>query len=243
MFNEATVLHHRYVMRQPRHDAHVMRHQQQSQTAPGDNIRQQVEDARLGDGIEIGRRLVGDDKGRAAEQGESDHHPLQHAPAHFKRVALQQRPRIVQTDLLHRCQQHGVIRFTTRCPAGFPGMRGHGLQRVKGAARVLHDGGDGRPAQLFAVHRNAVEKHPAGGLPDAGRQQAQRGGAGQRFSATTAAEQRQLWPRRRVKETSLTSGRSAVSEICSSWIFCGISGYAPRSGGDRDDRAARRPAG
>ncbi len=70
-------------------------------------------------------------------------------------------------------------------------MRGHGLQRVKGAARVLHDGGDGRPAQLFAVHRNAVEKHPAGGLPDAGRQQAQRGGAGQRFSATTAAEQRQ----------------------------------------------------
>ena len=23
-------------------------------------------------------------------------------------------------------------------------------------------------AQLFAVHRNAVEKHPAGGLPDAG---------------------------------------------------------------------------
>ena len=84
MFNEATVLHHRYVMRQPRHDAHVMRHQQQSQTAPGDNIRQQVEDARPGDGIEIGRRLVGDDKGRAAEQGESDHHPLQHAPAHFK---------------------------------------------------------------------------------------------------------------------------------------------------------------
>lgn len=63
MFNEATVLHHRYVMRQPRHDAHVMRHQQQSQTAPGDNIRQQVEDARLGDGIEIGRRLVGDDSG------------------------------------------------------------------------------------------------------------------------------------------------------------------------------------
>ena len=51
------------------------------------------------------------------------------------------------------------------------------------------------------------------------------------------------WPRRRVKETSLTSGRSAASEICSSWIFCGISGYAPRSGGDRDDRAARRPAG
>lgn len=65
LFNEATVLHDRYVIRQPRHNAHVMGHQQQPQTAAGDDIRQQIEDPRLGDGIEVGGRFVGDDKGRA----------------------------------------------------------------------------------------------------------------------------------------------------------------------------------
>ncbi len=65
------------------------------------------------------------------------------------------------------------------------------MQRIKGAAWVLHDGSDSRAAQLFAVHRHAVKQHPAGGLADAGRQQAQRGGAGKRFPAAAAAEQRQ----------------------------------------------------
>ena len=43
LFNEATVLHDRYVIRQPRHNAHVMGHQQQPQTAAGDDIRQQIQ--------------------------------------------------------------------------------------------------------------------------------------------------------------------------------------------------------
>jgi hypothetical protein len=36
-----------------------------AQTAAGDDIRQQIENARLGHGIEVGGRFIGDDKGRA----------------------------------------------------------------------------------------------------------------------------------------------------------------------------------
>lgn len=168
MFNKTTVFHHRHVMRQPGDNAHIMGHQQQPLPAVGDDIRQQVENARLGDGIKVGGRFVGDDKRRAAEQGQGHHHPLQHAPAHLEGIALEQRERIFQPHLFHRRQQRDVIGLVARCPAGFPRVRRHGVQRIKGAARVCIMVAMVAPRSC-SPYTDTVEQHPARGLPDARR--------------------------------------------------------------------------
>jgi hypothetical protein len=64
MLDDAPVVHHRNLVRQPRHYAHVVGDQQQALAAAGDNLFQQIENAPLRHGIEVGGGFIGEDKGR-----------------------------------------------------------------------------------------------------------------------------------------------------------------------------------
>ena len=62
LFDNLTVRHHRHVIRQTRHNAHIMGDQQHSRRLFLHNAFQQIEDARLCYHVEVGGRFIGDDK-------------------------------------------------------------------------------------------------------------------------------------------------------------------------------------
>ena len=89
MLHNDAVVHYRDIIGQPGNHAHIMSHQQHSRRTSLHHLSQQIENARLGDNVEIGGRFIGDNKRRIAQDRHRNHHALQHAAAHFKRVERQ----------------------------------------------------------------------------------------------------------------------------------------------------------
>ena len=71
-----------------RHDAEIVRDQDQRRVALGDEAAQQVEDLRLDRHVERGRRLVGDQQLRLAGERHRDHRALAHAARKLVRVGI-----------------------------------------------------------------------------------------------------------------------------------------------------------
>ena len=84
-------IHHRHVVGHFRDHAHVVGDEQDRHAELSLQPAHQVEDLRLDGDVERGRRLVGDQQCRIADQRQGDHRPLAHAAGQLVRIVVDAR--------------------------------------------------------------------------------------------------------------------------------------------------------
>ena len=95
---------------------------------------------------------------------------------------------MLQRHRFYGSGKRSVIGGFPQRQAGFTRVGVHGVQRIKGTARVLHDGGNFDSAQGAGRNRFSIGQNFPRRLANASRQNAQRRGAGQRLPAATTAD-------------------------------------------------------
>ena len=168
-------VHQRNALRDLRHDAEVVRDQQQRHALRALQLDQQVEDLLLDRDVECGGGFVGNDDVRLAGQRDRDHHALLLPAGELERVAVDAPLRLRQADTLQPLQRP--------CPGGAAAQRrvpfdhlddlpADGQDRVQARRRLLED--DAHPAaadiahtclgqlrDIRAVQRDAASRHAA----------------------------------------------------------------------------------
>ena len=85
--DDAARIHHQHAVAEPGDDAEIVGDQDDRRAGSSRvSSRMQLEDLRLHGDVERGRRLVGDQQLRPAEQRHGDHHALAHAAGEFVRI-------------------------------------------------------------------------------------------------------------------------------------------------------------
>ena len=93
-----------------RHDAEIVRDDDQRDVEPARQPLHQLEDLRLDGDVERGRRLVGDDQLGIAGERDGDHHPLAHAARELVRILLEAPRRIGDADHVQQLDRAPVGR-------------------------------------------------------------------------------------------------------------------------------------
>ena len=165
-----------------------------------------LDDLRLDEHVERGRRLVGDDERRPQHQGQRDHQPLAHAAGELVRVGLvagrrdAHQPQDLEralADLL--LGQVGLVLLD-----GLLEVLGDPHQRVQPGQRLLEDHAELGAAQPVGVLRRssqdvrALEEHLAVAL-GALRQQTHQAAAERRLAAAGLPDQPEGLARRQVE--------------------------------------------
>jgi hypothetical protein len=133
---------------------------------------QQLEDLRLHGDVERGRRFVGQEQRRLAQQRHGDHHALAHAAREFMRIEPNAPPRLGDAHALEHA--HGDIQRLAAADAAVSGQHLRQLVPdahvgIQGRHRVLEDHGHFRAAHGVEIARAAVQDLAALKLHAAGR--------------------------------------------------------------------------
>ena len=199
-FHDLARVHHRHAVGHLRHDAEVVRDEQERHAALALQLRQQLEDLRLDGDVECGGRLVGDQHFGIHRERARDHHALAQSSGELERV-------LVHTAL-GLGNAHGVEQFQgalAYCGAAqarvaldhfrdLPAHGEHGIERGGGlledhrrapAAHRAHRGlGQREQVHLAQAHAAACDAPHVG-------QQPQDGQRGHRLAAPRFAHQRE----------------------------------------------------
>ena len=141
-------VHHRHPVAEPGHHAEVVGDVEDGGAEPLLEVRDEVQDVRLGGHVEPGGGLVHDEQLRVAREGHGDQHPLLLAARELVRIAQRHPRRVGQVDAGQELAHPFLGALAPKL-----GVLAHHLadlvadpeRRVERGLRVLVDHGDARP--------------------------------------------------------------------------------------------------
>jgi hypothetical protein len=163
--DDLTRVHDRNPIAQIPCDRKVVRDKQDGYSKPTLMMPDQIKDLTLNQIVEIGCRLVGNDKLRSQRQHHANENPLQHAAAQLMRIGINGAIRCTDAHLLEQVQRIGLPHLFHFRAAGSATRHGvseipaYGLRWVERTHRVLKD-----HRQLGATKRCEVGIGHAGEL-------------------------------------------------------------------------------
>ena len=177
LLDDARRIHHVHAVGVARHDAEIVRDDDQRDAEPARQVLHQFEDLRLDRDVERGGRLVGDDELGIAGKPDRDHHALAHAAGEMMRILLEPARPVGDADELQQLERARrapassvILRWMSRGSITCSPIERTGLSEVIGSWKIIEMS---RPRisrissaesaeQVAPVERDAALRHPAG---------------------------------------------------------------------------------